>query len=35
MPATISEDRDGRQRLRFENNRPDELQVLVRARRVR
>jgi len=34
MPTTITEDRDGRQRLSFENNRPDDLQVLIRARRV-
>jgi hypothetical protein len=34
MPATITEDPDGRQRLYFENNRPDELQVLIRARRL-
>jgi hypothetical protein len=34
MPATIAEERDGRQRLYFENNRPDDLQVLIRARRV-
>jgi len=34
VPATISEEPDGRQRLYFENNRPDDLQVLIRARRV-
>lgn len=34
VPTTISEDADGRQRLYFENNRPDDLQVLIRARRV-
>lgn len=34
IPATISMDADGRQRLSFENNRPDEIQVLLRARRV-
>lgn len=34
IPGTISTDGDGRQRLYFENNRPDEIQVLVRARRV-
>jgi hypothetical protein len=34
MPATIAEEPDGRQRLTFENARPDELQVLIRARRV-
>jgi hypothetical protein len=32
-PGSISLDADGRQRLYFENNRNDELQVLVRARR--
>lgn len=35
MPVTIGTDGDGRQRLRFENARPDEMQALVRARRVR
>lgn len=35
IPATISQDADGRQRLYFENNRPDEIQVLIRARRVK
>lgn len=34
IPAVISEDPDGRQRLYFENNRNDEIQVLIRARRV-
>jgi hypothetical protein len=34
IPGTISTDADGRQRLYFENNRPDEIQVLIRARRV-
>jgi hypothetical protein len=33
IPAAISEDADGRQRLYFENNRPDEIQTLIRARR--
>jgi hypothetical protein len=32
-PAIISQDPDGRQRLYFENNRNDEIQVLIRARR--
>jgi len=32
-PAVISQDPDGRQRLYFENNRNDEIQVLIRARR--
>jgi hypothetical protein len=32
-PGVISQDPDGRQRLYFENNRNDELQVLIRARR--
>ncbi len=35
IPAVISEDAEGRQRLYFENARPDEIQTLVRARRVR
>ena len=35
IPSQISEDADGRQRLYFENPRPDELQVLIRARRIR
>ncbi|MGH9173730.1 MAG: hypothetical protein ACRD1H_05215, partial [Vicinamibacterales bacterium] len=34
IPATISEDEQGRQRLYFENARPDEIQTLVRARRI-
>ena len=34
IPAAISEDAEGRQRLYFENNRNDEIQVLIRARRV-
>ncbi|HUE90256.1 MAG TPA: hypothetical protein VMO26_29590 [Vicinamibacterales bacterium] len=35
IPSQISEDADGRQRLYFENPRPDEIQVLLRARRIR
>jgi hypothetical protein len=35
IPAAISEDAEGRQRLYFENPRPDEIQTLIRARRVR
>jgi hypothetical protein len=35
IPSQISEDSDGRQRLYFENPRPDEIQVLIRARRIR
>jgi hypothetical protein len=35
IPGQISEDADGRQRLYFENPRPDDLQVLLRARRIR
>jgi hypothetical protein len=34
IPSTITQDPDGRQRLSFENNRNDEIQVLIRARRV-
>ena len=34
IPAAISQDPDGRQRLYFENNRNDEIQVLIRARRI-
>ncbi len=34
IPGTIRMDADGRQGLYFENNRPDEIQVLIRARRV-
>jgi hypothetical protein len=33
-PGTISRDPDGRQRLYFENNRNDDMQVLIRARRI-
>jgi hypothetical protein len=35
IPSQISTDADGRQRLYFENPRPDEIQVLIRARRIR
>ncbi len=35
IPSTITEDPDGRQRLSFENNRNDEIQVLIRARRIK
>ena len=35
IPAVISQDPDGRQRLYFENGRNDEIQVLIRARRVK
>lgn len=35
IPSTITPDPDGRQRLSFENNRNDEIQVLIRARRVK
>lgn len=35
IPAVISQDADGRQRLYFENARNDEIQVLIRARRVK
>jgi hypothetical protein len=34
IPGTITEDSDGRQRLYFENNRNDEIQALIRARRI-
>ena len=34
IPGTVAPDADGRQRLVFENNRNDEIQVLIRARRV-
>jgi hypothetical protein len=34
IPSSITQDPDGRQRLSFENNRNDEIQVLIRARRV-
>ena len=33
IPGVISQDPDGRQRLYFENNRNDEIQVLIRARK--
>jgi hypothetical protein len=32
-PGVITQDPDGRQRLYFENNRNDDIQVLIRARR--
>lgn len=35
IPAVISQDADGRQRLYFENGRNDEIQALIRARRVK
>lgn len=35
IPAVMSETEDGRQRLYFENARPDEIQALIRARRVK
>jgi hypothetical protein len=35
IPGVVSEDPDGRQRLYFENARPDEIQTLIRARRWR
>ncbi|MDP3718653.1 MAG: hypothetical protein Q8T13_12890 [Acidobacteriota bacterium] len=35
IPAVISQDADGRQRLYYENPRNDEIQVLIRARRVK
>lgn len=35
IPAVITQDVDGRQRLTFENARPDEIQVLIRAARAR
>jgi hypothetical protein len=34
IPAVITQDPDGRQRLYYENNRNDDIQVLIRARRV-
>jgi hypothetical protein len=34
IPAVVSQDADGRQRLVYENGRNDEMQVLIRARRV-
>jgi hypothetical protein len=33
MPAVITEQSDGRQRLSFDNPRPDDIQTLIRARR--
>ncbi len=35
IPGVVSEQADGRQRFDFDNNRPDEIQVLIRARRTR
>ena len=35
MPVVVDETGDGRQRLTYENARPDEMQVLIRARRTR
>lgn len=35
IPAVVTRQPDGRQRLDFENSRPDEIQVLIRARRWR
>ncbi len=35
IPATIQEQADGRVRMDFDNNRPDEVQVLIRGRRYR
>lgn len=35
IPAVVSQDPDGRQRLYFENGRNDEIQALIRARRVK
>jgi hypothetical protein len=34
IPTVVAQDPDGRQRLSFENNRNDEIQVLIRARRI-
>ena len=34
IPAAITQDADGRQRLYYENNRNDDIQVLIRARKV-
>ncbi len=34
IPSSITQDPDGRQRLSFENNRNDEIQVLIRARKI-
>jgi hypothetical protein len=35
IPSAISSDPDGRQRLSFENGRNDDIQVLIRARRIK
>ena len=35
IPSAISTDADGRQRLAFENGRNDDIQVLIRARRIK
>jgi hypothetical protein len=35
IPSAISTDTDGRQRLSFENGRNDDIQVLIRARRIK
>ena len=35
IPTVVSQDADGRQRLYFENGRNDEIQALIRARRVK
>ena len=35
MPVVVEETGDGRQRLTYENARPDDMQVLIRARRTR
>lgn len=35
IPAVVSQDADGRQRLYFENGRNDEIEALIRARRVK
>lgn len=35
IPTVVTQHPDGRQRLSFENNRNDEIQVLIRARRVK
>jgi len=34
IPTVITTDADGRQRLEYENPRPDEVQVLIKARRM-
>jgi hypothetical protein len=34
IPSVITQDPDGRQRLYFENHRNDDIQVLIRARRI-